>query len=179
MENSESKVRREGHIELDSSPQVHTSSRFDWFCRCLLLAALIVPLPTSLDGVWVVAAAEDSGRSERGRGMWEVLELSKSGSLPLPMVLLGVPLKVPVCDILMPGMGKNTTKMEKKGRRRVEQHEEMRNRYEQRKWANCKGVFSSSREGKRAAIVDRARGVQAVWRCPPHSVQRSPAWGRM
>lgn len=102
-------------------PQVHTSSRFDWFCRCLLLAALMVPLPTSLDGVWVVDAAEDSGRSDRGRGMWEALEVSKSGSLPLPIVLLGVPLKVPVCDIVKPGRGRNTTKMETKGRRRVEQ----------------------------------------------------------
>lgn len=81
----------------------------------------MVPLPTSLDGVWVVDAAEDSGRSDRGRGMWEELELSKSGSLPLPIVLLGVPLKVPVCDIVKPGRGMNTTKIETKGRRRVEQ----------------------------------------------------------
>jgi hypothetical protein len=53
--------------------------------------------------------------------MWEELELSKSGSLPLPIVLLGVPLKVPVCDIVKPGRGMNTTKIETKGRRRVEQ----------------------------------------------------------
>jgi hypothetical protein len=53
--------------------------------------------------------------------MWEAPELSKSGSLPLPMVLLGVPLKVPVCDILKPGRGRNTTKIETKGRTRVEQ----------------------------------------------------------
>lgn len=82
----------------------------------------MVPLPTSLEGVWVVEVTEGSGRSERGRGMWEALELSNSGgSLPLPMVLLGVPLKVPVCDILEPGRGRNTTKMETKGMRRVEQ----------------------------------------------------------
>lgn len=107
-----------------------------------------MPLPTSLDGVWVVDAAEDSGRSERGRGMWEVLELSKSGSLPLPMVLLGVPLKVPVCDILMPGRGKNTTKGRRRGGEEWSKHEGMRNRYEQRKWANSKGSFPVRRKEK-------------------------------
>lgn len=61
----------------------------------------MVPLPTSLAGV--LGVATDSGRSERGRGICEPPELSKSGSLPLPIVLLGVPLKVPVCDIIMPG----------------------------------------------------------------------------
>jgi hypothetical protein len=60
-----------------------------------------VPLPTSLEGVWVVA--EDSGL---GRGIWEALgSFPKSGSLPLPIVLLGVPRKVPVADIVMPKGG--------------------------------------------------------------------------
>lgn len=98
---------------MSSSPmatlEALTSSRFDWFCRCLLLAALMVPVPRSLEGVLVVDATEDSGRSERGRGMWEVLELSKSGILPLPMVLLGVPLKVPVCDMAALERGNDTT----------------------------------------------------------------------
>lgn len=52
------------------APVSRTSSRFDWFCLCLLLAALMVPLPTSLEGVLMEEwAVEDSGRSERGRGM--------------------------------------------------------------------------------------------------------------
>jgi hypothetical protein len=71
----------------------------------------MVPLPTSLDGVWVVA--EDSGR---GRGMWEALESPpKSGSLPLPIVLLGVPRKVPVADMIMPKGETRNKKMERRG----------------------------------------------------------------
>lgn len=96
---------------------LRTSSRFDWFCRCLLLAALMVPLPTSLDGVWVeLWVREDSGRG--GRGMCEAAPgESKSGNPRRPIVLLGVPLKVPVCDIIQRGMSQQS------GERKVEREE--------------------------------------------------------
>lgn len=41
----------------------HTSSRFDWFCLCLLLAALMLVLPISLEAVGVEV--------DWGRGIWE------------------------------------------------------------------------------------------------------------
>lgn len=67
--------------EARNRPQgILTSSRFDWFCLCLL-AALMVELPTSLEGVCV-----DAEVSGRGRGMWDEGLFSKSGSLPLPRV---------------------------------------------------------------------------------------------
>lgn len=69
-----------------------------------------MPLPMSLEGVWV------EGDSWRGLGMWDppgLLVLSKSGSLPRPMVLL-FPLKVPVADMAH-GLGSSN----RKGRKRV------------------------------------------------------------
>lgn len=62
-----------------------TSSRFDWACRCLLAEAV---LPTSLCP-W----------SFLGRG---IPLYSKSGILPLPIVLWGFPRSVPlVADITL------------------------------------------------------------------------------
>lgn len=48
------KPKKEGGREKKKEP---TSSRFDWFCLCLLLMALelMVELPTSLAGVCPVA----------------------------------------------------------------------------------------------------------------------------
>lgn len=121
----------------------------------------MVPDPTSLDGV--LGVATDSGRSERGRGMWEPLELSKSGSLPLPIVLLGVPLKVPVCDILMPGGERHN----KEGRGRGERGEERgeANRGERKSWyegKHSKGVCPAYEREKKRVDVGRSstRGVR-------------------
>lgn len=121
----------------------------------------MVPLPTSLDGAWVEEwAAEDSGRSGRGRGMWEAPVFSKSGSLPLPMVLLGVPLKVPVCDIIMP-RGEGLNKLERKGeeRRSGEQTRGMEGWYERKKIAR---EFSSSPRKEKATRWTIRTGVVIV-----------------
>ena len=117
----------------------------------------MVPLPTSLDGVLVVA--EDSGR---GRGMWEALgSPPKSGSLPLPIVLLGVPRKVPVADIIMPKGETRNQKWREGGIGRDKQDKDVRFvRPGMRRKA--RRIPGNRRKKKGQSIVDPDRGV----RCP-------------
>jgi hypothetical protein len=92
--------------------------------------------------------------------MWEALESPpKSGSLPLPIVLLGVPRKVPVADIIMPkGETRNQKNEGKGGMGRDKQDKDVRLvRPGMRRKA--RRIPGKRRKKKGQSIVDPDRGV--------------------